>query len=46
MQYDELFKENGGTKLEYIPCLNSGDDHIKLIDNIIKENMDGWSSET
>ena len=31
IQYRELFLEQGGEKFEYIPCLNDGDDHIKMI---------------
>ena len=45
IQYDELFKENGGEKLHYIPCLNDHDDHIKLIDKLIKNNMSDWYNE-
>lgn len=42
IQYNDLFKRNGGDQLVYIPCLNSGDAHIKVIGNIINENLDGW----
>ena len=45
IQYDELFRENGGEKLHYIPCLNDHDDHIKLIDKLIKNNMGDWYNE-
>ena len=45
IQYDELFRENGGEKLHYIPCLNDHDDHIKLIDKLIKSNMGDWYNE-
>ena len=45
IQYDELFKENGGDSLTYIPCLNDHDDHIELIDKLIKLNMSDWHNE-
>tara|TARA_B100001248_G_scaffold122261_1_gene91514 strand:- start:1569 stop:2570 length:1002 start_codon:yes stop_codon:yes gene_type:complete len=45
IQYDELFKENGGDSLTYIPCLNDNDDHIEMIDKLIKVNMSDWRNE-
>ncbi len=42
IQYRELFLEKGGEKFEYIPCLNDGDDHIKMIQSIINNNIKGW----
>ena len=45
IQYDELFRENGGEKLHYIPCLNDHDDHITLINKLIKDNMGDWFNE-
>ena len=45
IQYDELFKENGGDSLTYIPCPNDHDDHIELIDKLIKVNMSDWRNE-
>ena len=40
--YSELFEENGGDELVYIPCLNNSEEHIKLIKNILDDNLDGW----
>ena len=42
IQYSELFIKNGGKELVYIPCLNSGEDHINMISDIIRENIKGW----
>lgn len=42
IQYSELFKENGGEELIYIPCLNSNDDHINMINNMIIQNIKDW----
>ncbi len=42
IQYKELFIENGGEDLVYIPCLNSNDDQINMLQSIVKENILGW----
>ena len=42
IQYKELFTENGGEDLVYIPCLNSNDDQINMLHSIVKENILGW----
>ena len=44
IQYSKLFQEYGGEELIYVPCLNNGKDHIKLIKNILDENLFGWIS--
>ena len=42
IQYNKLFKENGGEELVYIPCLNSSDEHLDIIKGILDENLNGW----
>ena len=42
IQYNDIFRKNGGSELIYIPCLNSADDHIGILKNIINENLSGW----
>jgi ferrochelatase len=42
IQYNKLFKENGGEELAYIPCLNSSEEHLKIIKGILDENLNGW----
>jgi len=39
----ELFIENGGKNFHYIPCLNDNRHSIKLLDQIIKQNLLGWT---
>ena len=39
----ELFIENGGKNFHYIPCLNDNKHSIKLLDQIIKQNLLGWT---
>ena len=36
-EYEELFMEKGGQKLDYVPSLNSNDNWVKCIVNIIRE---------
>jgi ferrochelatase len=37
MQNRELFEEAGGEKLEYIPALNDGDAHARLMERLVAE---------
>ena len=32
--------DNGGENFDMIPCLNDNDDHINLINNLIKQIFD------
>jgi protoporphyrin/coproporphyrin ferrochelatase len=40
--YRELFLEKGGKKFDFIPCLNDNDDHIKLLEKLIEDNLLGF----
>ncbi len=42
IQYSELFKQHGGKELVYIPCLNSNEDQINMIQSMVNENIGGW----
>ncbi|MDX1454982.1 MAG: ferrochelatase [Gammaproteobacteria bacterium] len=42
MQNAEIFTENGGAALRYVPCLNSREDHIRFLTTLCEENMHGW----
>ena len=37
IQGKESFMESGGENFDMIPCLNDNDDHIKLLNNLIKK---------
>ena len=39
IQGKESFEKFGGDKFEFIPCLNNNDDHIKLLEHLIKKNL-------
>ena len=44
IQYKELFLQKGGEKFTYIPCLNDSNDHISLIEDIIRSETKGWKN--
>ena len=37
IQGKESFEKSGGEKFEFIPCLNDNDDHIKLLEHLVKK---------
>ncbi len=39
IQGKESFMESGGQNFDMIPCLNDSEDHIKLINSLIKRNI-------
>ncbi len=39
IQGKEIFKKAGGEKFELIPCLNDNDDHISLLEHLVKRNL-------
>ena len=42
IQSEKEFLECGGEKFSYIPCLNSTDISINMLDEIIKKELKGW----
>ena len=42
IQNGELFKENGGGDLHYIPALNARDDHVAFLSRLIERHLGGW----
>ena len=39
IQGKEIFKKSGGEKFELIPCLNDNDDHIELLEYLVRKNI-------
>ncbi len=39
IQGKEIFIKNGGEKFEFIPCLNDNDDHIDLLEHLVKKYL-------
>tara|TARA_B100000035_G_scaffold178305_1_gene152049 strand:- start:2458 stop:3450 length:993 start_codon:yes stop_codon:yes gene_type:complete len=39
IQGKESFERYGGEKFSFIPCLNDNDDHINLLEHLIKKNL-------
>ncbi len=42
MENRDEFLHAGGEKLEYIPCLNDSDDHVKLLADLCRKHGEGW----
>jgi len=42
MQGEETFTEHGGESLNYIACLNDGQDHIDALAGLIRRNAPDW----
>ena len=38
----ESFHEAGGGQFDYLPCLNDSDHGMKVIEQIVRENISGW----
>lgn len=38
----DYFLQAGGERYEYIPCLNSNDEHIAALATVISEQLSGW----
>lgn len=38
----EYFRAAGGSKLEYIPALNDGDDHVEMLTRLIHDHCAHW----
>lgn len=46
MENKEYFIEAGGEDYQYIPALNSDDEHIETLLTIIRDNLHGWDVES
>lgn len=42
MQNAELFAASGGTALHYIPALNTRDDHVSFLTDLVEKHLGGW----
>ena len=38
----EIFRENGGEKFSYIPCLNDSEAGIGVLVHLIERELEGW----
>jgi ferrochelatase len=45
MQNAELFIESGGKSLHYIPALNTRDDHVSFLTDLVQQHLGGWPTE-
>ncbi|MFS8144844.1 ferrochelatase [Rhizobium sp. BR 249] len=37
------FHENGGDKFTHIPCLNDGEDGMKVLEKVVRRELQGWA---
>lgn len=37
-----FFKENGGDRFQFIPCLNERPDHLRMLADLIRRHLQGW----
>ena len=42
MQNRELFLGHGGEAFDYVPCLNSGEAHVRLYEELVLKHGGGW----
>ncbi|UAA38410.1 ferrochelatase [Paraneptunicella aestuarii] len=40
------FMQAGGEDYQYIPCLNSSDQHIEMLAGLVGDNLQGWKSSS
>ena len=41
-EIQDSFKDAGGERFAYIPCLNSDDSHIEVLTDLVCRNLQGW----
>ena len=46
MENRDTFLEAGGTRYEYIPCLNAETDHLDTLTELVTEELQGWLGPT
>ena len=46
MQYADLFVDNGGRELRYIPALNDSHGHIEALAAVVANHLAGWTDAT
>ena len=39
---EEIFHEHGGKHFTHIPCLNDGEDGMRVIESIVRRELSGW----
>ena len=42
MQDRDLFLGHGGETFDYVPCLNAGDAHVDVLEEIVAQHAQGW----
>jgi ferrochelatase len=42
----EVFLQAGGERFEYLPCLNSEPAHIRVLADLVRRELHGWSADS
>ncbi|HET7204727.1 MAG TPA: ferrochelatase [Steroidobacteraceae bacterium] len=42
MQNREMFLARGGEAFDYVPCLNSGEAHVAVLEDVVAQHGQGW----
>lgn len=42
MEAHEIFEEHGGENFSYIPCLNDGEHGMRVLEAVIRRELQGW----
>ncbi len=46
MENRDIFLEAGGESYQYIPCLNTKDQHINMMHKLVEQHVQGWDIKT
>jgi ferrochelatase len=38
----DIFKENGGEKFAFLPCLNDSDEGMDMLESLVRNELQGW----
>jgi ferrochelatase len=38
----QYFMENGGDEFAYLPCLNDGEEGMRVIGHVVRRELGGW----
>jgi len=46
MENRDIFLQAGGENYQYIPCLNTKDQHIDMMHKLVEQHVQGWDTST
>jgi ferrochelatase len=42
MQNRDAFLARGGETFDYVPCLNSSEAHVAVLEDVVRQHVQGW----